>query len=410
MDIEEVKQALISGSVKFHELDKLTNDSNLATRMRREFLEWILNLDLSPLSSSIDFNSVVGRNCENTIGAVQVPVGVAGPLRISGSYAEGDFYIPLATTEGALVASVNRGCAAITESGGARVRVLADRITRAPVVKVTSIEKALELSKWVNENFSKIKQEFEKTTKHGKLIGIEPYIVGNTVFLRFEASSGDAMGMNMLVKGTDKVMSMIVNELPYVQHIALSGNLCTDKKSAAINWIEGRGKTVTAEALVKEDLVREKLKTTPKAIQEVVFRKVFIGSARAGTLGGFNAHAANVVAAIFLATGQDMAQVVESSQCLTTAEVNQNGDLYISVTLPSLEVGTVGGGTGLPSQFKALEIMRVAGSGDPVGTNAIKFAEIVGAAVLAGELSLLAALSAHHLAYAHMKLGRGKKG
>lgn len=398
---------IVSGELSFHEIDKFAEDENEATVLRRKALERILKLDLSTLSGAqLDFSRIVGRNCENTIGTTSLPLGVAGPLKVEGQYARGEYYIPLSTTEGALVASVNRGCSAISHSGGAKARVLEDKITRAPVVRVSDLAHAVELVEWIRENFDLLKREFEKTTSHGRLTDVEPFVAGNNVFLRFEASSGDAMGMNMMVRGISRVMDFVEAKNPHVKHVALTGNVCTDKKSAATNWILGRGKTVVAEATIEKEVVKSKLKTSPEELAEVVYRKLFVGSARAGALGGFNAQTANVIAAMFIATGQDPAQVVESSQCITTAEVDKSGDLYASVTLPSLEIGTVGGGTRLPSQSKALEILGVAGTGSPVGSNARKLAEVMASAVLAGELSLLAALASHKLAESHEKLGR----
>jgi len=408
--LEELVEKLVKGAVKMHEADRLAGDVNVATEARRKALERILRIDLSALDDSLDFNKVVGRNCENTIGSIRMPVGVAGPLKVNGIHASGLFYVPLATTEGALVASVNRGAAAILESGGAVARVLDDKITRAPVFKTPSLPRAVEFVEWVNTNFERIRKVFESTTRHGRLLRIRPFIVGRNVYLRFEAGSGDAMGMNMIVKATHEVSRFIESELPWVEGVSLSSNMCTDKKAAATNWILGRGKSVVAEAVISRQTVASKLKTTPEKIAEVTLRKLDLGGARAGTLGGFNAHAANILAALFIATGQDAAQVVESSECITYGETTESGDLYISVTLPTLEIGTVGGGTGLPTQQKALEILGVWGSGDPPGTNALKFAEIVASTVLAGELSLMSALAARHLAESHMRLGRGGRG
>jgi len=404
-ELENIVNKVLSGKIKLHELDKVLGNSNIAVLVRRLVLEKMLNIQLANIGfTTIEWNKVVGRNIENPIGAVQVPLGIAGPLKILGDYAKGEFYIPLATTEGALVASINRGCKAITLSGGAKVKILNDSMSRAPLFKTSSIEEAVKLVEWVKEHFEEIKAEAESTTRHGKLLRIDPFIVGNNVWLRFIYSTGDAMGMNMVTIATDKACKYIENSLG-LKCLSLSGNLCVDKKPSLMNMLFGRGKTVIAEAVIKKDIVKEVLKTTPKKIVEVNVRKNLLGSARAGSLS-FNAHYANIVAAIFIATGQDAAQVVESSMGYTWAEL-VGEDLYISVTLPSLEVGTVGGGTRLPTQREALQIMGVYGSGNPPGTNAKKFAEIVAAAVLAGELSLLAALSAGHLAEAHRRLGRG---
>jgi len=403
----ELEDALERGEVPLHRLDEVVGSSVRATEVRRRFLERRLGKDLSALKSDLPFDQIVGRNCENTIGAVSIPVGVSGPLRVEGLYARGEYYVPLATTEGALVASVNRGCSALRESGGARAAVVADAMARAPVFETPSLRHSIELAGWVRREIEALRGAFGETTRFGELLDIKPFIVGRFVFLRIEARTGDAMGMNMVTRGAENVARRIVEANPWARHVAVSGNLCADKKAAAVNWILGRGKTVAAEALIPRRIVEERLKTTPEAMERVSLAKLYLGSARAGALGGFNAHAANIVAAIFLATGQDPAQVVESSSCITVVEANEAG-AYVSVTLPSLELGTVGGGTWLPAQRAALSLMGVDGAGDPPGTNALKMAEIVAATVLAGEVSLIAALAAHHLVDAHMRLGRGE--
>jgi hydroxymethylglutaryl-CoA reductase (NADPH) len=387
--VEELVEALVKGSVRLHELDRRVG-SNEATRVRRRFLEQVTGTDLSALGLDLPYDQIVGRNCENTIGAVSIPVGVAGPLPVEGSDFRREVYVPLATTEGALVATVNRGASAIRRSGWVRSRTIADRMTRAPVLETPDLDHSIFLARWVEENFERLRAAFRSTTSHGDLVGIVPFVVGKYVFLRMEASTGDAMGMNMVTRGAQRVVEELTREFPWLRHISVSGNLCTDKKATSVNWIMGRGKSVSAEAVIRREVVESVLK-------------------RAGTIGGFSAHVANVIAAIFIATGQDPAQVVESSMAITYAEVTDSGDLYVSLTLPSLEVGTVGGGTWLPAQRAALSLMGVAGSGDPPGTNARRFAEIVAAAALAGELSLLAALSSHHLVEAHERLGRSKR-
>ena len=396
------------GEIKLHELDRVLGNSNLAALVRRLALEKMLGVSLSSIGSTIlDFEELVGRNIENPIGAVQVPVGIVGPLRVEGEYARGEFYVPLATTEGALVASVNRGVKAVTLSGGARTRILRDGMTRAPVIWTPSVEDAVRLVKWVSENVDKLREAAESTTRHGRLRSIQHWVTGNLVWLRFEFETGDAMGMNMVTIAVDEALKVLVREFPgEARVVALSGNMCTDKKPACINALLGRGKTVVAEAVIKRDVAERVLKATPEAIHEVNLVKNLLGSARACSIS-YNAHVANIIAAIFIATGQDVAQVVESSIAYTWTEL-RGGDLYISVTLPSLEVGTVGGGTRLPTQREALSIMGVAGGGNPPGANARKFAEIIAATVLAGELNLLAALAAGHLAEAHKRLGRGQ--
>jgi len=392
--------------VKLHEFEKIYGDANKAAEARRQYLEKVVGVKLENIGKTIiDFNTVVGRNIENVIGAVQIPVGVAGPLLVKGDYANGYFYIPLATTEGALVASVNRGAKFITESGGARVKVLKDGMARAPLFRLPSLIDAVEFVEWVTQHFDELKKAAESTTRHGKLKEVQPFIVGNYVWLRLVFSTGDAMGMNMVTIASDAVAKYIQQHFPKAKLVALSGNMCVDKKANAVNFLLGRGKTVVAEAVVKREVL-ERLGITAEDVHEVNVRKNLIGSALAHSYG-FNAHFANIVAAIFIATGQDVAQVVESSMGITSTEPRDEG-LYISVFLPSLEVGTVGGGTGLPTQREALALLGVAGSGNPPGTNALKFAEIIAAAVLAGELNLLIALARNELASAHQRLGRAK--
>lgn len=393
--------------VKLHELDKIYGDANKAAEARRQYLEKATGAKLENIGKTIiDLNTVVGRNIENVIGAVQIPVGVAGPLLVRGDYANGYFYVPLATTEGALVASVNRGAKLVTESGGAKAKVLKDGMARAPLFKLPSLVDAVEFVNWVTQRFEEVKKAAESTTRHGRLKEIQPFVVGNYVWLRMVFSTGDAMGMNMVTIAAEAAARYIQEGFPKARLVALSGNMCVDKKPNSVNFLLGRGKTVVAEALIRREQL-EKLGTTPEAVHEVNVAKNLVGSALAHSYG-FNAHFANIVAAVFIATGQDVAQVVESSMGITTTEPREEG-LYISVFLPSLEVGTVGGGTGLPTQREALELLGVAGPGNPPGTNALKFAEIVAAAVLAGELNLLVALARNELASAHKKLGRGAR-
>jgi len=404
--IQEILDKLRRGEIRFSEIDNIAGNKNLGAVIRRLYLEDIKGISLSSIGSTIiDFEGVVGRNIENPIGAVQIPLGVAGPLKIVGEHVHGDFYIPLATTEGALVASISRGAKAITLSGGAFATVYRDGMTRAPLFKTANAKKAVELAKWVLNNIEDIKKVAESTTRYGKLVAIEPYVAGNNVWLRFKFTTGDAMGMNMVTMAVDKAAKYIEEKFGETELVALSGNMCVDKKPAYINSILGRGKSVVAEAVIKKDVVSSVLKTSVNAMVDVNSRKNLLGTAMAGGIG-LNAHVANVIAAIFIATGQDVAQVVESSIAYTWMEETQDGDLYASVTLPSLEVGTVGGGTWLPTQKEALSLLGVYGSGDPPGINSVKFAEIVASAALAGEVNLVAALASDQLARAHERLGR----
>ena len=406
--IDEVVEKVIKGEIDLHEIDNFL-EANAAMVARRLALEKITNSKLPSIGSTIiDYEEIKNKNAENVIGGVQVPLGIVGPLKVNGDYAKGEFYVPLATTEGALIASVNRGAKAITQSGGAKAKIIFDGMARAPVFKLDSIEDVASFLQWVKDNFQRIKEVAESTTSHGKLINIEPYVLGNNVWLRFVYETGDAMGMNMATIATEKACEFIEREFGKAECIAVSGNMCSDKKQSQVNSLHGRGKTVVAEALIPENIVKSVLKSEVNLIHEVNLRKNWLGGARAGTIFQFNAHFANIIAAIFIATGQDVAQVVESSSGYTWTEVRDD-NLYISVTLTSLEVGTVGGGTRLPTQREALSIMGVAGPGNPPGSNSKKFAEIIAATVLSGELNLLAALANKELGKAHMRLGRGVK-
>jgi hydroxymethylglutaryl-CoA reductase (NADPH) len=404
--ISEAIGKLKRGELRLSEVDDFVGSKNLGVLVRRLFLEEIRGVSLSSIGSTIiDFEDVVGRNIENPIGAVQIPLGVVGPLRIVGEHASGDFYVPLATSEGALVASISRGAKAITMSGGAFAVVYRDGMTRAPLFRTPSARRAVDLVRWVMDSYEAIKREAESTTRYGKLISIEPYVAGNNVWLRFRFTTGDAMGMNMVTIAVDRASKYIVENFGDVELVALSGNMCTDKKPAYINAILGRGKSVVAEAIIRRDVVEGVLKASVDDMVDVNNRKNLLGTSLAGGIG-LNAHVANVIAAIFIATGQDAAQVVESSIAYTWMEKTRDGDLYASVTLPSLEVGTVGGGTWLPTQREALSLLGVFGPGDPPGVNAIKFAEIVASTALAGEINLVAALASDQLAKAHERLGR----
>ena len=341
------------------------------------------------------------HNCENMIGSTQVPLGYAGPVKISGEYANGEFIVPLATTEGALIASIGRGMSVINAAGGSRTRVFGDYMTRAPVLRVRDLEHACQTIQWIDAHEEEIKAAVAGTTSHGKLAKIEKFPMGRGLYLRFSFETGDAMGMNMATIASEAACRLI-EEATGAVLVSVSGNMCSDKKPAAINMIGGRGKTVIAEALIPADIVEAKLHATAQAIVETNVRKNLIGSSMAGTLGA-NAHAANMVAAFYIATGQDPAQVVGGSMTLTDCE-DVDGNLYISVRMPAVELGTVGGGTSLPCQSEALEIMGCKGNG-----KARKLAEILSVTVLAGELSTLAAQAAGHLGKAHAELGRGKK-
>jgi len=404
MDDQELIDKIVRHELKFHELEKYV-EAKKAAELRRRALTALTGTELQNISIfSLDAERAVKANIENMIGVTQVPMGVAGPVHVKGDFADGLYYIPVATTEGALVASVNRGCTVINKSGGAVSLVIKEGMARAPVLKARTIRHAKEALEFINRNKAKLKEKAESTSRFLKLEDIQHWIIGRSLFIRFVYKTGDAMGMNMVTIATDAAIKFLESETG-LKHVALSGNACVDKKSSALNLILGRGKTVSSEVVLRREELKNVLKTTPEAMADIVYRKCLLGSALAGSYG-FNAQFANVIAAIFIATGQDAAHVVEGSQGFTTAEITEEGDLTFSVTIPSLQVGTVGGGTALDTQREALELIGVHGAGESPGTNALKFAEIVAAAVLAGEISLIGALGARHLAEAHVRLNR----
>lgn len=407
MSDEEVFAYLLDGTLKDYQLEKKLGDTERAVAVRRMLYEHTLNRKLDNIPyQGYDYDKVFGANCEIVVGYVPIPVGIVGPLVINSE----PIYIPMATTEGCLVASTNRGCKAITASGGCNAILLKDAITRAPCLRFPSAMRAAALKKWIEipVNYKKVEEAFNSTTNYGLLESITATVAGRNVYLRFACMSGDAMGMNMVSKGCLKSIELLETEFPDLVLVAISGNYCTDKKPAAINWILGRGKSVVVEAVIPERIVKSVLKTSIHEIIESNKQKNHIGSAMAGSIGGFNAHAANIVTAIYLATGQDPAQNVESSNCLTIMEYADDGvSLHVSVTMPSIEVGTVGGGTHLPAQSGCLEICGVRGASRvSAGDNARQLALIVASGVLAGELSLMAALAANHLVRSHMQHNR----
>ncbi|OIP98408.1 hydroxymethylglutaryl-CoA reductase (NADPH) [Candidatus Wirthbacteria bacterium CG2_30_54_11] len=391
---------LIEKKVKLHQIDQHTASQQEATELRRALIERLTGKSLSHLGlRSFDDDPVVKKNVENLIGAVSIPVGITAPLMMRGQFAQGEFYVPLATTEKSLVASTSRGCRALTLSGGVKAKVLKDRMTRAPLFVVQSLEQAIGVAEWIENHHEVLQQKIDECSSHTRLESARSWIIGLNLFVRFEFSTGDAMGMNMTTKAADVMGRYLVEQFPGLRFVTVSSNICVDKKPSALNFIEGRGKTVVAECLLPASIVREVLKTTIEGMAEVNYRKNLIGSAQAGSYG-FNAHFANLVAATFIATGQDPAQVVSGSMGFTLLE--KVGDsLHASVTMPSLEVATVGGGTRLPSQQDALRLLGVEGAGEPSGSNACKLAEIIAGVVLAGELSLIAAQVEHSLAKAH---------
>lgn len=393
---ESVLDALRAGNLTLGRVEKeMKGDAIGGVAVRREFLK----VPESIPWEGYDYASAAGQCCENMIGYVPVPLGVAGPLLVDGV----EWWVPMATTEGALVASTSRGCKVVREAGGVKTVVLAHQMTRGPVLKASSIEEAANVKRWVESNdaFSTIADAFNSTSQHIKLISLKVSLAGRLVFIRFAADTSEAMGMNMVSKATEQaLLSVILPQFSGLKLLGLSGNFCSDKKVAGLNWTEGRGWSVVAEAKIPKETIRTVLGVEAEALVELCIAKNFVGSTMAGAApGGQNAHAANVVAAVFLATGQDMAQVVQSSGCMTLMEIEGDA-LVVTCTMPCLEVGTIGGGTRLAAQRGALELaLRESISSEGL-------ARLICAAILAGEISLLAALSSGSLVSSHLALNR----
>ncbi|OOF97693.1 hypothetical protein ASPCADRAFT_204999 [Aspergillus carbonarius ITEM 5010] len=410
---EEVVELSLCGKIPGHALEKTLKDFTRAVKVRRTIISRnkatadITNaLERSKLPyENYDWSRVFGACCENVVGYMPVPVGFAGPIIIDGK----SYFIPMATTEGVLVASASRGSKAINAGGGAVTMLTADGMTRGPCVSFLTLQRAGAAKIWLDSEQGQItmKKAFNSTTRFGRLQSMTTAIAGTNLYVRFKTTTGDAMGMNMISKGVEYALEVMKTAgFEDMKIITLSGNFCADKKPAAINWIEGRGKSVVAEAIIPGDVVKSVLKSDVDSMVELNVAKNMIGSAMAGSIGGFNAHAANMVAAIFIATGQDPAQVIESSNCITIMK-NLHGSLQISVSMPSIEVGTLGGGTILEPQSAMLDTLGIRGPHptEP-GANARQLARIIAAATLAAELSLCAALAAGHLVKAHMQHNR----
>lgn len=405
---EAILGRLISGEISADRLETdLDKDYERAIELRRKLVEKNTNTKLENVPfKGMEWSAVHGQCCERVVGFVPIPVGVIGPMKIDGK----DVTVPLATTEGALIASTNRGAKAISLGSGATTVITNSGMTRAPVLRFKTLAGMGKFSAWLKtmEAHEAIQREFSKTSRFGRLIAIKPAFAHRLAYLRFKCDSGDAMGMNMVSKGVQAVIDYMLSIFPEMELVSISGNYCTDKKPAAINWIEGRGKSVICEVQIPESVVKSVLKTTIDRIVDVNTQKNLVGSAIAGSIGGFNAHASNIVTALYIACGQDPAQNVESSQCLTYMEPSACKQfLNASVSMPCIEVGTIGGGTALPTQANFLKMLGCQGPHpDTPGKNSDSLARIVAASVLAGELSLTAALSSGDLISAHMKLNR----
>ncbi len=345
---------------------------------------------------------VLPGNVENFMGVAQVPIGLAGPLLIDGEHAKGEFFVPLATSEGTLVASYNRGMRLLSESGGVKTTVVEQYMQRSPVFIFDDAKAARDFGQWITDHFDEIKAKAETTTRSGKLVNIYQYSIGPLRNLRFNYTTGDAAGQNMTGKATFAACEWIRKTYPGGANYILSGNMDTDKKHSRINMLVTRGKRVVAECTIKDSLLKSLMGISAKEL----FWSRQVSNAGAFLAGSANngAHAANGLTAMFIATGQDVANVSESHAGVTYAQLLDNGDYYWSITLTSLIVATYGGGTGLPTQKECLEMLGCYGAG-----KADKFAEICAAVVLAGDTSLSSAILAGDWVSSHDELGRNRK-
>jgi hydroxymethylglutaryl-CoA reductase (NADPH) len=345
--------------------------------------------------------SMLKGNIESFIGVAQVPIGIAGPLLVNGEHAQGEFYVPMATTEGTLVASYNRGMKLVHECGGVTTTIVDDAMQRAPVFVFDNARDARNFSNWVTQHFTEIKEVTDKTTSIGRLRNIEHYAAGKLLFLRFNFTTGDAAGQNMVGNATFAACEWLKTKHTTIRHYTLSGNMDTDKKSSFLNSLHARGKRVIAEAAIPGDLITDIAKFPPGELLRL--RNITNTGAMLAGSSNNGMHSANGITAIFIATGQDVANVAESSPAIVFADQQSDNSYYFSITIPSLIVGTYGGGTALATQRECLEIMDCYGAGK-VG----KLAEIIAATVLCGELSLLSAILAHDWVSSHEKMGRNR--
>jgi hydroxymethylglutaryl-CoA reductase (NADPH) len=372
-------------------------------KKRQEFVENYSGRKYNHLFNYTFDSQRTQGNIENFTGIIQVPMGLAGPIKVNGEHAKGDFIIPMATTEGTLVASYNRGIKVVNLSGGCKVTVVADAMQRAPVFVFEDARGSRDFVIWVEANYQKIKSEAEATSTVAKLQYIDPYLSNKFTYLRFNYSTGDAAGQNMVGRATFAACSWIIDNYKKrsITNFYLESNLATDKKASQINVMHSRGKRVIAEAVIDRDVLVQHLRVEP----EKLAYHANISNVGAFLSGANNngAHSPNAITAMFIATGQDVANVSESSAGILYTELTKEGNLYISLTIPSLIVATYGGGTGLPSQRECLEMMDCYGSG-----KVNKLAEIIGAVALAGEISLGSAISSSDWVSSHESYGRNR--
>lgn len=369
-----------------------------AAGIRRDWLSRKCGTDLPHIGRYSESPDNLRGNIENFIGSAQLPIGIAGPLIVNGQHAKGTYYVPLATTEGALTYTCTEGMLLISLAGGATTAILSDQLDISPIFSFNSLVEAKQFCEWVHAHFQSIKQHAESTTRHATLVKVEPHLLDKNVVLKFSYDTGDAMGINMVTFATEEACKFITASVT-TKRFYLQPNFSSIKKVTAHHFINGYGKTVVAEAVIPAGLIRRSFHVSP---QEVVdfYHTVRLCAAHVGMVG-VNGHTANMLAAIYTACGQDIACVVDSHVGVTNFEVADGQALYVSVKLPSLLVGTVGGGTGLATQRECLQLLGCAGQG-----KAKRFAEIVAASILAGELAICARVANGTFAQAHRKYGR----
>jgi hydroxymethylglutaryl-CoA reductase (NADPH) len=369
---------------------------------RQAFVEDYADMDLEHIPHySLDPHTTNG-NIENFTGVAQIPLGFAGPLTVNGEHADDDFLIPLATSEGTLVASYNRGIKVCNLSGGVNATVMQDAMQRAPVFVFKNAREARDFTKWVDDHIDEIREEAESTSSVAKLLYIDQYLSNKFAYLRFNYETGDAAGQNMVGRATFTACGWILDQYPKdVQHFYLESNFATDKKASQVNVMKTRGKRVTAEATIERDALIQNMRVEPESLH-YHWNVSTVGAFLSGANNN-GAHSPNAITAMFIATGQDVANVSESSAGVLYTEITDDGDLYISLTIPSLIVATYGGGTGLATQRECLKVLGCHGKG-----KVQKFAEIVAGAALAGELSLGAAISSSDWVSSHETYGRNR--
>lgn len=366
---------------------------------RRRWVEQKTGASLQHIGSPSFDTAAMRGNIENPIGVAQIPLGVAGPVQVLGRHANGLFYVPMATSEGALIRSYERGMVALTRAGGVQAAVLEDENQTAPTFFFSQVEEAAAFCEWAPLHLAEMQAEAAATTHHGRLRRLQCYQAGRQVILNLGFSTGDAQGMNMIVKATDAVCRWVAGNYPIARYLLFSG-MCSEKRPSGLLMTRGKGKRVTAGALLPHSVLKMYLHVTAAELFRV-WQSTVMGHLQAGAIG-YNAHAANGLTAIFIATGQDVANVVNAACAVTCFEPVEEG-LYVSITLPALTVATVGGGTSLPTPHEALGILGCQGAG-----KALKLAEIVAATLLGGEISMGAAIASGEFVQAHERYGRNR--